>query len=436
MSTTLTPFLYQTRTLQRLPATAFLAPVRLRSFSHAPANIQSRRQPRRHRSDEDHEDYSIPFDLPPGIDLTTRESGRVTGAEAEAEAEAEAQSTITPTERKTFDSIFHEIAERRRSTGMSQIANNVINLVVQDAERSSRNSAAGPGTVSDRDAALGKFPPSLRKVARIALGSMEDNDAPVTRQLQADPGAADASPEMLAARSLGEGELLDWDDDGLAIDQLVKTATIGEHRRRERRRIEKWMNLAESDFDLWKSMTKDVFGMVEKLGIGEKSGSQDEAPAPGKTRSFNVYIHGPLYPLMLLRGLRLLDKAFDKPSPLALSILPRIQQLGLASYVLGASTPFYNTLMGIYWYRYGDVSAVFGLMEEMRRAGLSFDTESLGILRDMESTLTPYANGASGQFVQELTAMPEYEAALDSRLSHWERVIQSSIEDKKPEPVY
>ena len=39
-------------------------------------------------------------------------------------------------------------------------------------------------------------------------------------------------------------------------------------------------------------------------------------------------LYGPLYPSFLLLGLRLLDRSFAKPSPLALSILPRIKSLG------------------------------------------------------------------------------------------------------------
>jgi hypothetical protein len=242
---------------------------------------------------------------------------------------------------------------------------------------------------------------------------------------------------------LGEGEFLDWDKDGLAIDKLAKTATIGEHRRRERRRVEEWMLSADSDFKLWKSMTKDVFRMVYRLGIGNNRSLTDNKPPSNskeasrrKREELNIYVHGPLYPLLLLRGLRLLDRAFERPSSLALSILPRVQELGLASYVLGASTPFYNTLMSIHWHRRGDVSAVFDLLEEMRRAGLSFDEDTLELLRDMQTALVPCAEGEQGQFVKELTTMPEYEAVFDSRLPHWVKVIQSSIEEKKRETAY
>jgi hypothetical protein len=255
--------------------------------------------------------------------------------------------------------------------------------------------------------------------------------------------AHQARNKQVVPNSLGEVELFDWDDDELAIDKLAKTATIGEHRRLERHRVEEWMLSAESDFKLWKSMAKDVFRMVYRLGIGNNRALTDNKPPSNlkeasrrKRKELNIYVHGPLYPLLLLRGLRLLDRAFEKPSSLALSILPRVQELGLASYVLGASTPFYNTVMSIHWHRHGDMSAVFDLLEEMRRAGLSFDEDTLELLRDMETALVPCAEGEQGQFVKEVTAMPEYEAVFDSRLPHWEKVIQSSIEEKKRETSY
>lgn len=404
-----------------------------RALFHSEAKLQAKK---RRSTDE-----SIPFELPPGLNLTSEESR---GAEsAGSEDGPETVSTITPTERKAFDTIFREISSRSNRPSRSHLADNVISLVVQDADRSSTRSSSRGNAVVDRDAALEKFPPSLRRAASMALGALNEDDAMKTDKSIHQQDVSNPTDDSMNSQSLGDGDLLDWDDDGLAVDNLVKTAAIEAHRRRERRRVENLMLSAESDFKLWKSMVEGVFRMVERLGIGEKGSLADKASRAGKKDAakrkkdeLNIYVHGPLYPLLLLRGLRLLDRAFAKPSQLALSVLPHVQELGLASYVLGASAPFYNTLMSIYWYRYGDVSAVFSLLEEMRRAGLSFDEDTRDLLRDMETALAPYANGQHGQFVKELTAMPEYEAAFDSRLPHWERVIQSSIDDKKREAVY
>ena len=48
-------------------------------------------------------------------------------------------------------------------------------------------------------------------------------------------------------------------------------------------------------------------------------------------------------------------------SPLTFSLLPRIKELGLESFVLGVSTPFYNELLEIYWKRRGDLLGMMGL---------------------------------------------------------------------------
>lgn len=427
MATTLTPFLYQTRTLQRAQFAPAIQRSLFRAAFHSSPSLRRRGRP---------VDNSIPFELPGDIQ---DESGRA----LDGEAESDKPSTITPTERRAFDAIFQEIASRGVRSSRAQVADNVINLVVQETGGISYTPPTQTNNVIDREAVLEKFPASLRKAASLALGAMEDPDNMISYEPSEGQDISSLSRESAAAKKLGEGDLLDWEDDSLAIDQLVKTATIGEHRRREQHRVERWMARAESDFQLWKSMTRDVFRMVGRLGIGEKPTLKDEATpastedmAKREKKGLNIYVHGPLYPLFLLKGLRLLDKAFEKPSALALSVLPRVKELGLASYVLGASTPFYNTLMGIYWYRYGDVSAVFNLLEEMRRAGLSFDEDSLEILRDMDKTLVPYAEGENGQFVKELATMPEYEAVFDSRLPHWENIIQSAIEDKKRPSIY
>lgn len=424
MSTTLTPFLYQTRTLQRL----HLVPTVRRSLSRACFHTPSSLRARGRESDD-----SIPFDLPSDV----QDEARRTADPAE---HSDKLSTITPAERRAFDAIFQEIASRGVRSSNSDIADNVINLVVQDAtNRPSSTSSNKQSNVLDRDAVLEKFPPSLRQAASLALGELED----VNHNMPYGPAGQDLSSlsrEDAAARRLGQGDVLDWEDDSAAIDQMVKSATIGDHRRREQQRVERYLADASSDFQLWKTMTKNIFRMVEKLGIGERpveqeapssQSAQDLGATEPKRNKLNVYVHGPLYPLLLLKGLRLLDKTFEKSSPLALSVLPRVKELGLASYVLGASTPLYNTLMSIYWYRYGDVNAVFNLLEEMRRAGLSFDEDSLQILHDMDDTMVPYSEGESGPFVKELAAMPEYEAVFDSRFSHWESIIQGAIDEKR-----
>ena len=127
-------------------------------------------------------------------------------------------------------------------------------------------------------------------------------------------------------------------------------------------------------------------------------------------------VHGPLYSSHLLFGLRLLDQAFPRPSTLVMSVLPRIKQLGLASYVLGAPTSLYNALMEIVWNRYNDAATVFSLWDEMHHAGLSYDEDSRRILITAWESLQSSSDGQRGTFLQEVTSIADHEPALRQRL--------------------
>lgn len=165
--------------------------------------------------------------------------------------------------------------------------------------------------------------------------------------------------------------------------------------------------------------------MVDKLGIGEgqqlskgksKKHRRKKNAGSEDSRELSMDVYGPLYPSLLHHALRLFDQGFAKSSPLALSMLPRIKQLGLASYVLGVPTSFYNSLMSILWYRYNNVPAVLGLWDEMHHAGLSYDEHSRRILVSAQESLQPYADGDKGPFVGEILTAAEFGPAVQSRV--------------------
>jgi hypothetical protein len=133
-----------------------------------------------------------------------------------------------------------------------------------------------------------------------------------------------------------------------------------------------------------------------------------------------------------LVALRTLDTAFEAPSPLVFNVLPRIKELGLESYVLGVSTPFFNELMEIYWRRRGDLSGMLDLLEEMRHCGLYFDNWTASILNHVDTTLFRLAgrNSPSG-FGRALMQMPEYEHSQRERLRHWHRAVDVSAQQKQ-----
>jgi len=298
--------------------------------------------------------------------------------------------------------------------------------------------------------ALMRFPPSLRTAARMALGVVEPGEegSPAEKGCG---GVADVPRSLLKngveGSEPGKGEatgsvgLHAVNRVGLdpAFDPVSKKLELEAKRREFSLKAEEGMLACRTDFQLWQAMEKDVFSMIKRLGVAEglevkqnKSGRRTKGKAASLTEpepELDMGIYGPCYPSLLLFGTRLLDARFSISSSLALSVLPRIKDLGLASYVLGVGTPFYNTLMSIYWYRYGHVDRVLGLLEEMRHTGLYFDGETIAIVDSMRRHLDLFAQGAAGSFLKEVMA---FDSARSTRLQYWARTIpRNRWEDMK-----
>ncbi|KAI2602888.1 uncharacterized protein GGS25DRAFT_509077 [Hypoxylon fragiforme] len=180
---------------------------------------------------------------------------------------------------------------------------------------------------------------------------------------------------------------------------------------------------AEAEAETEETDAKEADGAANK--------SEPELP------KLSLYVHGPLYPAYLLIALRRLDTSFSASSPLVFTVLPRIKEIGLESYVLGVSTPFYNELMEIYWNRRGDLVGMLNLLEEMRHCGLYFDTQTASVLNRVEAKVLALANNqATGSFGRAVMTMPEYERGLRERIRHWHRVVDLSVKEKERDMGY
>lgn len=483
MSSTLTPFLYQTRTLSRLAKAGSSA---LRSGLHTTS--LRRRQ-----------DYSdIPFELPPDLDrqgASVHDSGL--------------SDTLTPSEREVFGNIFNEIAqygrkpkivvkpdatvpaERKPDKGASQFLAGLVsgpatsgpkdkkmdaitaavaaNAIIEDAANKSDNTkAAGirgldplspleaTYSADEREKALLQFPPTLRKAARHAFGMFNAIDSASTVQIEGGGheslGTAPDHPDPIEAVDAGRSK-----------DKLARTIQVESKRRHERLRIRARMELCANDFEVWDVMEKEVFPLVKRLGIADATVNPDFRPKKLKKRGrkkkgevleaeaavedadeaktegikppvkseLDMEIYGPIYPQLLLDGLNFLGTKFARPSPYTTHLLPRVKQLGLVSYVLGVSTAFYNRLILILWNRFGDAQGVLQLLEEMRHAGLFFDEDSFSVVSRIQAMYEQADRGERGFFAKGLMGMPEYEPLIAQRLSHWAGSIDANIRERK-----
>lgn len=470
MSNTLTPFLYQTRTLQRVARVRLARPTAtvLRSGLHTTA--------RRAHSE-------IPFQLPPDLDAKNPDM----------------QDSITPTERVAFEQIFREIAERGRKPKLPRVeeppeekiapeasrliaalqlggpgsesdaeskkgANFNVNSIIEHAamkqeQTQSQTSLRGLDPLSplnttysatERENALLRFPPTLRRAARMAFGMLDVMPQPAVK-------VEGGQQEDVGTNTTGkEVDAVDLVASKLSNEQLAKTVQFEAQRREERLRIKALMDASRNDFELWEVIEDEIFPLVERLGMtdappnpsfrpkrkgyikGKRKAPAQEPPEvvaedakQAQRPALNMEIYGPIYPQLLLECLELLDKKFARPSPYTTHLLPRIKQLGLVSYVLGVSTSFYNRLMSALWHRHGDAVGVFNLLEEMRHAGLFFDENSKSLLHDIERVYLQAEKKERGRFASELMKMPEYEPLLAHRLSHWVGHIDRSIAEQR-----
>ncbi|POS68503.1 hypothetical protein DHEL01_v213103 [Diaporthe helianthi] len=472
MSATLTPFLFQTRTLARFARAGPMGPTRLTRSLHVTPTCQ-RQPPNRD---------PIPFELPPEVE----------NPDAVRPAEPGDTGTITPLERKAFEKIFQEISEKGKSLppvppkkenasslaqrepsflkGLYDKGSFNVSAIMQDA--ADKQSASTPKvngldplsplqstfSATDREEALLRFPPSLRRAARTAYGMME------------------SARDIAVATEGGGQEGLGLNADAVEVvastDTLARKVEADASRREARLAIKAKMEKAENDFELWDIVEKEIFSLVEKLGLaappqpeakspmqkrrrkkaasaGDEGAAADaaaaadadaaaaaadadadadaDAPVAAPKPLLNMDTYGPIYPMLLLDALHMFDNKFSRPSPLAFSLLPRIKELGLPSYVLGVSTSFYNKLLTVMWERFGDVEGVFALLEEMRHAGLQFDEETKSVLHRIDYVLRSVERGESGHFLKKMIQMPEYELIMETRMSNWVRHIDWSI---------
>ncbi|GKT56123.1 hypothetical protein ColTof4_13905 [Colletotrichum tofieldiae] len=405
MSTTLTPFLYQTRTILRAPAA-------LRSLSTSAGRHQAYPRTRG--------EQSIPFEWDGPADEQPDIPSGLNNAE---------KSTITPTEKFIFQNIFADIAKRSGSGGAP----------AQDTPRDATAAQQEAGLESGpRHAILSKFPRSLRRAAQAALEMREvQSDGLSPSRISFKPEEQDLESDMALEAEREQAARLEAARDELRTMEIV--------------RLQALLDQCNTDAEVWDVLERDVFSMVAKLGISE--GAQQTQPPPQTEKkgkggpkqrkktekaepSLSMDSHGPLYSMHLLQGLKTLDQSFARSSALALNVLPRIKELGLASYVLGVSTPFYNELASILWYRHADTQAVLAVLDEMQFAGLFYDQQTLRLVDTIEMALASFRRGQLGIFSKAIGTMPGYNLDVKSQVARYARRVRHNVKEQKGKARY
>lgn len=400
MSPSLMPFLYQTRTLQRV----WRAPVNLRF-----AKVQVARSCRRGYAKSSKDDNSIPFDWgdeapPESFKKGWRDSG-------DQDSAAIPSSTITPTEAHVFKGIFDEIAQGKMPSTSTkrrplQGGGGASEREVEPLAGLRSTSIVEQARMNEfRDNVLSRFPEDLRNAAHVALGLFETK----------------SGSEFIEVEQESEEQRL----------ERLKYERIREE---EKTRVDELMKACDTDFALWRVMEKEVFSLPQKLGIVTAQEAADETVGGASSnlgaeeeQKRVMDVHGPLYSHFLNQGLALFDSGFARPSSLALEILPRVKALGLPSYVLGVSTPFYAALARIHWDRFGDASTALDVIDEMNKIGLFANEDVQDLLYRMRSDIYVCSLGSQGSFVTAMMEAPPFDGALLERLDDLARMAEHSL---------
>ncbi|EPE27853.1 hypothetical protein GLAREA_04644 [Glarea lozoyensis ATCC 20868] len=373
------------------------------------------------------------------------------------------ESTITDSEHRAFQNIFNEMCWNQKASTSPDP--NVLSLrghaKVNLGDMLNDALAVSDRNKEEKESMVSRWPEALRPAVAKAIGLTDDGESDEGESIESEP----PQPE-------------------LQIDELESL------RDPERQRVEKLMREAVTDVELWEVMNKEVFSMIPRLGLAEKSSTHDSKPkgkrvskkekqqmqnskvpsttgeklgsdnqekrqessvssmlpttdadevAKGlvssnldnvldSTTGYEIpalTFYGPLYPSYLLLGIRLLDRDFVKPSPLALSVLPKIKSLGAISHVLGASPSLYNEILRIYLLRHEDFRAMTATLYDMNDSAVPVNEETLAIVEEVLRLARQVQEGERGPVIQRIwSQMPRFTTKY---LNAWRKKHASAI---------
>lgn len=251
------------------------------------------------------------------------------------------------------------------------------------------------------------FPPPLKRIAKAASLKVQEKEeeARLYQELRAQEAYQEAKEKA--------------DAEALASNPLRQ------EQQAQIERIETLLYAARTDVELWNVLETELFTPLELLELDHQQSDPDQDVSPSNdgepqppatsgvhtlskapaernvnpqvlakgttsthesledsTRNHNISIITHIYPALLLSALNQLKDDFPS-STLPFTLLPRIKRLGRTSYILGASTPLYNTIIDLTHTTYADFHRIDEILHELDNSGLEFDSRTLEILEQI-----------------------------------------------------
>jgi hypothetical protein len=202
----------------------------------------------------------------------------------------------------------------------------------------------------------------------------------------------------------------------------------------ERHRIDKVLESAQTDQELWKTLEREVFAQLRKLDLdapqsNKKAASKRKAPdskqKPADPTAVDTRILFPNYPHHLTTAIHILRTHFPS-SPLPFTILSTTKSLGRSSHALGATTKLYRQLIRTAWLQQSSYSLIDMLLTDMDTNIIEFD---LGILELLDAVIKEHATANSGALGRELKMVHDMEMWVEGikKIQVWRGVVAERL---------
>jgi hypothetical protein len=340
------------------------------------------------------------------------------------------KSTMTPSEKAIFDRIFKDIDESSADIAKEEDASDE-----QDAESDpyeDLNSIFDKAIqdVRARDEQKAKSNARLQRRAPPTYTRAIDQSLILKESSSLSPRA------FLRPLKLANGVVVGGEADMQENEEYLRKA-CDDHRGL----VANLLEHAATDVQIWNLLEKEVFSLVQQLDaqmkVEEKARktvereekklakqkSKEEAThtkknvmtgdqgAPKESSSTNpesvalptstlISILQYNYADYLLSALRLLRR-HHPTSFYALYLLPHMKRLGPISYVLGASTAFYNEILFLKWTQFSDLHGMADLMQEMINQGIETNEVTMVFIRRLNAKRRYGRMGRFGPVLQK-----------------------------------
>lgn len=406
-SKTITPFLYQTATIQQWKPIAY-------------RNASSRSTP----------DDDIPFE------------GQILPSDPK-DAEPARKTTITSTERAAFQKLYEKyIYKEQKPSDDIPFADESDQIADEyyEEEDEAKDSSASLDSVFD--AVLSGLPPPGKQIKHKSSKKPAEKLKTLTENI--------LGPEVEQAKKKPKKKK----------EAAVEAERIKAIREKDRTRVKALLEKARTDRELWEVLEKEVIEKIRALDLDGLRKSTDRSsidgitsnepqtqpsiqPFPTKSTkqswapktdlsldpSSDPRILFPNFPSHLVTGAHLLRTKFPS-SQLPLCILPTIESLGRSSYALGATTNLYNILIRTAWIQHSSYDYIDELLTSMDNGGIEFDNRTLGLLNDI---ISEYEDAVKSKYGNSLKVIWQMEYFWEGirKLRSWrevarERVVASS----------